>query len=92
MMVPAELIGWIISPIGVLITLLVLTKKINSTSLRHYALVAVIWAVIAVVFDYLFLVQLFKPEDGYYKLDVYLYYLLTLLLPLLVGWKKSRTK
>jgi len=44
---------------------------------------------IAVIFDYLFLVKMFKPTDGYYKLDVYLYYILTFLLPLIVGWRKK---
>jgi hypothetical protein len=41
------------------------------------------------VFDYFLLVKVFKPVDGYYKLDVYLYYVLTFILPLIVGWRKS---
>lgn len=36
---------------------------------------------IAIIFDYFFLVKLLKPADGYYKLDVYLYYALTFILP-----------
>jgi hypothetical protein len=35
---------------------------------------------------------MFKPADGYYKLDVYLYYILTFALPLIVGWRKSTNK
>lgn len=89
MAVPVDLIGWIISPIGILLALWVLIKKIQSNAFIHYAYVAIIWTVIAVVFDYIFLVQLFKPEDGYYKLDVYLYYLFTFALPLFVGWRKT---
>lgn len=88
--VSPSMIGWVITPIGIALTLLVLFKKIKSTSLKHYFLIAITWTLIAIVFDYLFLVKLFKPTDGYYKLDVYLYYALTFILPLLVGFKKSR--
>lgn len=88
--VPASMIGWAITPIGVLITLLVLIKKIKSESLEHYFVIAIGWTAIAISFDYLFLVLLLKPTDGYYKLDVYLYYILTLTLPLIVGWYKSK--
>jgi nicotinamide riboside transporter PnuC len=55
-------------------------------------MLAVIWTVIAVLFDYLFIVKAFKPADGYYKPDVYLYYALTFIVPLLIGWwKKSKS-
>lgn len=90
MAVPIGLIGWIISPIGVALTLWVLIKKIKSSSFQHYVSIAVIWTLIAIVFDYIFLVQLFKPEDGYYKLDVYIYYLFTFALPLLVSCGKLK--
>jgi hypothetical protein len=43
----------------------------------------------AVALDYIFLVKLFKATD-YYKVDVYVYYVLTLLLPIVVGWYKVR--
>lgn len=90
--VPASLLGWVIMPIGILITLWVLAKKIKTGSLQRYALIAVAWTSIAIVCDYLFLVLVFKPADGYYKLDVYIYYALTLVLPLVVGWYKSTRK
>jgi len=51
-----------------------------------------IWTIIAVVFDYIFIVKLLKPLDFYYKLDVYLYYSLTFILPILVGWRKTMVK
>lgn len=88
--VPPELIGWIISPIGILITLWVLIKKVKLHSFQQYILLAIAWTVIAIILDYFFLVQLFKPEDRYYKLDVYLYYLWTFILPLVVGWNKTQ--
>lgn len=85
--VPRQFIGWTIMPIGVIITLWVLLKKIKVTSFQEYFLIGFIWTIIAIVCDYFLLVKLFKPAGGYYKLDVYLYYLLIFLLPIIVGWK-----
>ncbi|KKR51032.1 MAG: hypothetical protein UT84_C0003G0027 [Candidatus Curtissbacteria bacterium GW2011_GWA1_40_16] len=90
--VPISIIGWIITPIGVVLTLWVLFKKVKGETLGYFLLLAVVWVVIAVVCDYFFLVKAFKPADGYYKLDVYLYYALTFVLPILVGWKKTADK
>ena len=87
--VPISLIGWLLMPIGIAITLWVLVKRINATDLRHYVVVAIAWTAIAVVLDYLLIVKVFDPPDGYYKLDVYLYYAVTLLLPLIVGWRRQ---
>ena len=89
MVVPFSLIGWVIVPIGILLTLWVLLKKVKGDSLSYFVKIAVIWTFIATILDYLLLVKLFKPADGYYKLDVYLYYLSTFALPLLVGWYKN---
>lgn len=88
--IPPSLIGWIITPIATLITLYVLFKKISG-SLNHYLLISVSWTILAIVFDYFFLVKAFNPADGYYKLDVYLYYTLTFTLPLIVGWYKNKS-
>ena len=90
--IPVTLIGWVIMPIGIIITLWVLLKKIRSESLQYYVLVAIAWTIIAIVFDYVFLVMLLKPTDGYYKLDVYIYYALTFIFPLAIGWYKSKTQ
>ncbi len=76
-------------PIGTAITLWVLLKKIPQLTLNQYLLLGLIWTGIAIIFDYFFLVKAFQPADGYYKLDVYLYYLLTFLLPLGVGLKNK---
>lgn len=90
--VPASMIGWIIMPIGIAITLWVLLKKVKSDSFNYYVLLAVVWTLIAIIFDYFFLVKLFKPADGYYKLDVYVYYISTFALPLIIGWWKTAVK
>ncbi|HEX8994228.1 MAG TPA: hypothetical protein VF803_03185 [Candidatus Paceibacterota bacterium] len=88
--VPVSLIGWVITPIGIAITLLVLLKNIRHDSLRAYILIACAWTGIAILLDYIFLVQMLKPADGYYKLDVYLYYIVTFVLPVAIGWYKTR--
>lgn len=92
LLLPPEAIGWVIMPIGTIITLWVLFKKIKSNSFKYYIFLGIIWTFIAIIFDYFFLVKIFKPEDGYYKLDVYLYYILTFVLPLFVGWRKGLIK
>ena len=92
MLVPPSMLGWVIMPIGIIITLWVLLKKIKTHSFQYYLKLAVIWTLIAIIFDYLFLVHVFKPADGYYKLDVYLYYVLTFIIPLIVGWNKKKPK
>lgn len=98
-LVPVGLIGWVIMPIGILITLWVLIKKISppegeasGPDIIYYLKIAIVWVLIAVVFDYLFLVLLLKPADGYYKLDVYFYYATTFALPLIVGFFKTKNK
>jgi uncharacterized membrane protein len=85
---PQSLIGWVILPIGVMITFWVLFKKVKSEIFRHYLILAVAWTAIAVVLDYLFIVKALAPADGYYKLDVYVYYALTFALPLIAYWWK----
>ena len=89
MLVPVSLIGWIITPIATIITLWVLIKVIKSTSLLYYITLSITWTILAVVLDYFLLVKLFNPADGYYKFDVYLYYALTFILPLVVGYRKQ---
>ncbi len=86
---PVAYIGWVILPIGMVLTIWVLLRKIRNRSIAYYAGVAAVWTLIAVAFDYLFIVKLFSPPDGYYKFDVYLYYCLTLVLPLIVGGLKT---
>jgi len=88
--VPANLIGWAIMPIGIAVTLWVLLKKIQREKFQCYVGLAVIWTLLAVILDYIFIVKMLHPADGYYKSDVYLYYTLTFILPILVGWKKFK--
>lgn len=91
MIVPTDLIGFFVLPLGMAVTLWVLVKKVKGRQLNYYIWLAIVWMLIAVIFDYLFIVKAFQSTD-YYKPDVYLYYVLTLALPLLVGWKMSSRK
>jgi hypothetical protein len=88
MFLPQNLIGFFVMPIGVLITLWILIKKVENKKIGYYFSLAVVWVIIAVTFDYLFIVKMFKSTN-YYKLDVYLYYFLTFTLPPIVGWLKN---
>jgi hypothetical protein len=87
-LVPPALIGWIITPFGTAMTLWVAFKKISGDSPRYFTLVGLVWLSIAVGGDYLFIVKAFSPADGYYKLDVYLYYALTFTIPFVAGWMR----
>ena len=90
--VPMAFLGWIITPFGLALTIWVAFREVCGASLGHYMVVGVIWTVLAVVLDYLLLVKLLKPADGYYKLDVYLYYISTFAVPFLAGWWKLHRK
>jgi hypothetical protein len=89
--VPPNMIGWIILPIGIIITLWVLLKKIKGDSFNYYLHLAIAWTLIAIVFDYLFIIKALNA-DGYYKLDVYVYYALTFILPLVAYYHKKSIK
>jgi len=85
---PKNLLGWVIMPFGIVITLWVLYKKIPSSSIGYFLGLGVVWTIIAIICDYFFLVKMLNPIGGYYKADVCLYYALTFILPLFVGWRK----
>jgi hypothetical protein len=87
---PPSRLGWVITPIAFAITWWVLLRRVKEDSLRDYVIVAIVWTIMAVALDYLLIVRAFNPPDGYYKLDVYLYYALTFVLPLSVGWRRAR--
>jgi len=89
--VPKEQIGFYILPLGVALTLWVLFKKIHREEQLCYFGLGLIWTIMAIALDYLFIVKLLNGAD-YYKLDVYVYYALTFLLPIAVGWYKFKLK
>ncbi len=88
-LVPKEMLGWYIMPFGLVAILWVLFKKIQRKELMCYFGLGLIWTVMAIVLDYLFIVKLLNSTD-YYKLDIYIYYSVTFLLPMIVGLYKFR--
>jgi hypothetical protein len=89
-LVPPSMLGWVIMPIGAALTWIVLWRWVESRRFVDYVVLAVAWTAIAVAGDFFFIVKALHPPDGYYKLDVYLYYVLTFLMPVTAGWLKTR--
>lgn len=85
-LVLSEIIGWILfvlfTPIFIVITFARFRKRL--LPFRYYVVVSVTWTGIAILFDFLFIVKLFNP-DNYYHLSVLVYYLETFLGPLVMG-------
>lgn len=90
--VPKEYIGWIITPLATVLTIWVIVKKVKRPELKCYFGLGLMWTVMAVALDYLFIVKILKTGNAYYKLDVLLYYVLTFSLPIIVGYWKYKHK
>jgi hypothetical protein len=79
--------GWIILVIFTPFTIWVTWwwfRQGDLLTLQYYTSVGFSWTLIAIVLDYLFIVQLFKSAT-YYAADVYLYYILMFLIPVSIG-------
>ncbi|MFH1249106.1 MAG: hypothetical protein V1660_03050 [archaeon] len=87
--VPNNLLGWILCIIFTPITFLIahLRFKNRKQPMKYYIGVAVFWTLIAITFDYLFIVKLFNPVN-YYKSDVFVYYIITFLIPIIISLSK----
>ncbi len=90
--VPKDYIGWILSPFATIFTIWVLMKKVKRPELMCYFGTGLIWMIMAIVLDFIFIVILLKTGASYYQPDVFVYYLLTLALPVLVGFWKYKHK
>lgn len=91
MFLPLNLLGWVLiiifSPIYIYLTLK--RFKNRDEEFKYYGLIAIVWTVIAIVFDYLFIVMLFS-NPNYYQIDIAVYYLITFIVPLGIGFAKSK--
>jgi hypothetical protein len=87
------IMGWIITAVFTPVTIAItwLWFRGRDLALSYFAVVGGVWLVIAVVLDYLFIVQLFQA-DSYYEPDVLLYYSLTFLIPVGIGLYLARTR
>ena len=87
------IMGWILlavfTPVTIVITWWWFNQR-KSLHLRYYAGVGIAWMLIAIVFDYLFIVIFFNAT--YYEPDVLVYYAVTFLIPLAVGLYLTRTR
>lgn len=83
----APVMGWILfvclTPVMAVVTYRWFSRR--GLPLSYFVQLAVAWTAIAVVFDYLFIVQLFHPV-AYYQADVLVYYAVTFLVPIGAGW------
>ena len=89
--VPTGQIGWYLMPIGFAFTCLVLWKWVRVDELGRAVVLGIVWCAVAILLDYSFIVKLLHPADGYYKLDVYLYYASTFLLPVIAASLRRKT-
>ena len=82
----AESMGWILLIVCTPVTFIITWWWFRSRSLplSSYIRVGIAWTAIAIVFDYLFIVLLFNAI--YYGADVFIYYALTFLIPVIVGY------
>ncbi len=90
----AATMGWILAAIFTPITIVITWwwfRKREHLSVQYFAGVGVAWVLIAVAFDYLFIVLVFRAAS-YYKPDVFLYYTLTFLIPVGVGLYLNRSR
>ena len=90
----AEIMGWILAgifnPVAIAVTWWWFSAR-ERLPLQYYAGVGFTWTFIAVVLDFLFIVQLFHATT-YYKPDVFLYYIVTFIIPVGVGLFLRRTR
>jgi hypothetical protein len=91
--VPNNVLGWVLCIIFTPITFIIAYFRFRNRKLGLfcYFMTGVFWAVIATVFDYFFIVKLFNSVD-YYKPDVFVYYAITFLIPLIIGLGKKNKK
>lgn len=88
---PSSILGWVLlvifTPICLYLSYLRFRKR--GEGITYYLIIGVVWAIIAMILDYIFIVVAFHSQ-GYYKLDVFVYYATTFIIPLLIGWKYGK--
>jgi hypothetical protein len=85
--------GWILLIIFTPITIAITWwwfKQQDPLPFLYYAKVGIVWMLIAIVLDYLFIVRLFQAT--YYGTDVFVYYVATFIIPLIVGLFLNRVR
>lgn len=82
----AAIMGWIITAVFTPVTIIITWWwfRQRDLALTYYAGVGITWTLIAIVLDYLFIVRLFQA--AYYAPHIVVYYALTFLIPVGVGY------
>lgn len=85
-LVPVAVLGWfVLAPLVPLTAVVARVRLAGSWAPRWYPVaMGATWTSIAVVLDYLFIVTAFQVQ-AYYDIDLGLYYLSTLVIPILIG-------
>lgn len=88
---PKDVLGWVLFAVFAPLTVLVAYWRFHRRALPfgYFIKIAAAWTLIAIVFDYLFIVLLLNAA-GYYKLDVLVYYATTFLIPIAVGVRYAK--
>jgi hypothetical protein len=86
--VSPDMLGWVLFVVFLPLMIYIPYSRFRNRkeTVGYYLLMASVWVLIAVVLDYLFIVQMFNSQS-YYKLDVYVYYAITFIAPFLIGTK-----
>lgn len=87
-----DMMGWILTVVFAPVTVLITWWWFRNREfpLSYYVRVGLAWTAIAIILDYLFIVQLFQAT--YYGPDVILYYVLTFVIPVAVGCYLAATR
>ena len=89
--IPNGILGWVLfvifTPICLYVSYLRFRKR--KEDMQYYLMIAAVWLIIAIIFDYIFIVNAFHT-NSYYKLDVLVYYATTFIIPVLIGYKYGR--
>lgn len=91
--VPVARLGWIIVPVMAVVSVLLAFRRLRGSqeSSTYFVIVGAVWLLIAVMLDDIFLVRAFLVQ-GYYDLDVFIYYALMLVVPIAVGLKYGQQR
>jgi len=88
----APAMGWILlivmTPVTAAVTFWYFAKR--QRPFPYFIKVGIGWTVIAIICDYFFIVVLFRAT--YYGADVFVYYAVTFLIPVLVGYYLTHRK
>lgn len=90
-LLPERLMGQVILTIMAPVSFVIAFYRLRfkSEHILYFVLVGIIWLFIAIVLDYIFIVTLFSIKN-YYDAEVVFYYLITLIIPILIGYLYRR--